>query len=287
MKMRILLAAAAVSALAVASPANATGYGGGCDSAFWCDPGDPGGNGSGDYSWSVDYDNDIDTSLKTSAEFHKRTGILGGALLLGLITVDSAAVAIHDPKQILEGNDIRTDSDNRVSDVDVRGSGNVGSNVAAGTLNQQMNSAAIAISEDADTRAYGGWSEASTTSLQALTDLDYDPVARAHGGADNRVGSVTVAGSGNIGSNVAAGAFNQQSNLMTLAVATNSTMAEANAGLVQLADSIQVTLLNGDNSIGSVAVSGSGNIGSNVASGVGNQQLNSLTIASSAGGGGI
>ena len=51
----------------------------------------------------------------------------------------------------------------------------------------------------------------------------------------NTVTGGSITGDGNIGVNAAAGSFNQQSNLMTLAVATDSALAEANSGLIQTA----------------------------------------------------
>lgn len=184
---------------------------------------------------------------------------------------------------------------NTVTGLNVTATGNIGVNVAAGYYNAQLNSAALAVSDNEETDAGGGWSEASTTSLQALVFtthaaaegdlLDEDEPDNGGGGNNfrdrNTVAAITLSGSGNIGVNAAAGAFNQQSNLLTLAVANNSTLAEANTGLVQLAAANFAEQQDSQNVIGTIAVGGTGNIGLNVATGVGNQQLNSLTIASS------
>jgi len=188
---------------------------------------------------------------------------------------------------------------NTVDTFNVDSSGNVGVNLAAGYFNMQMNSAAIAVSEDTDSDASGGWAEASTTGLQSLIGVtqresigflgEDDP--EDGGGTNNfrdrnSILGATITGSGNIGVNVAAGSLNQQANLMTLATASNADLAEANAGLIQTALLSSVEQQDSINSISGLDVSGaSGNIGVNMAAGVGNQQLNSLTIAASQGGG--
>lgn len=188
---------------------------------------------------------------------------------------------------------------NTVEAFDVGGAGNIGVNLAAGYLNMQMNSAVLASSEVTDPEAAGGWAEASATSLQALVGvgqfatpgeiLDEDDPEL--GGAANNfrdrntVVGGTVGGDGNIGVNAAAGSLNQQANLMTLAVATDSALAEANAGLIQTAVFSGVQQQDSINLVGGLIVAdASGNIGVNMASGVGNQQLNSLTMAASSGG---
>lgn len=185
---------------------------------------------------------------------------------------------------------------NNIGDVAVDGAGNLGLNIAAGYHNMQMNSAALAVSSNADDDAEGGWAEASTTSLQALVGnrhaatpgeiLNEDDPEEGGGSNNfrdrNTVTGLTVAGAGNIGVNLAAGAFNQQANLMTLAVASDSALAEANAGIIQ-AGFLNVTeQQDSQNRLADVTIGGTGNIGVNMAAGVGNQQVNALTIASSA-----
>lgn len=189
---------------------------------------------------------------------------------------------------------------NTVDTFTVDSSGNVGVNLAAGYFNMQMNSASIAVSEDSNEEASGGWAEASTTGLQSLIGvaqfatpgevLDEDD-PEIGGGSNNfrdrnLVLGATITGSGNIGVNVATGSLNQQANLMTLATASNADLAEANAGLIQTALLSAVEQQDSINSISGLDVSGaSGNIGVNMAAGVGNQQMNALTIAASQGGG--
>ena len=188
---------------------------------------------------------------------------------------------------------------NTVDTFDVSGSGNIGVNLAAGYFNDQMNAASIAVSSNADPDADGGWAEASTTSLQSQlavaqfatpgTILDEDDPEQ--GGAFNNfrdrnsIMGADITGSGNIGVNAAAGSLNQQANLMTLAVANDTTLAEANAGLIQASTLSYVEQQDSINSVSGLSIDGaSGNIGVNFAAGVGNQQLNSLTIAASQGG---
>ena len=73
--------------------------------------------------------------------------------------------------------------------------------------------------------------------------------------------------------------------MMTMAVATNAVLAEANSGLIQAAVYNSVEQQDSINHVGPLSIAGaSGNIGVNMAAGVGNQQLNSLTIATSSGG---
>lgn len=187
---------------------------------------------------------------------------------------------------------------NTVDTFDLTSSGNTGINLAAGYFNMQMNSAALATSSNASEDAVGGWSEASTTSFQSLLGvsqsgaegevLDQDEPDQGGGSNNfrdrNSVLGGSVGGSGNLGVNAAAGSLNQQSNLMTLAVANDSTLAEANAGLIQASTLSFVEQQDSQNLVTGLVIDGaSGNIGVNFAAGAGNQQLNALTIASSAG----
>jgi hypothetical protein len=188
---------------------------------------------------------------------------------------------------------------NTVDNFTVDSSGNTGINLAAGYFNMQMNSATLATSSNASEEAVGGWSEASTTAFQSLLGVSQhatpgftSPGDDPEQGGDNNnfrdrnsVLGGTISGSGNIGVNAAAGSLNQQANLMTLAVANDSTLAEANAGLIQTSTLSYVEQQDSQNLVTGLVIEGaSGNVGVNFAAGVGNQQLNALTIASSAGG---
>lgn len=331
---KLLLCTAALSAF-VAVPAMASQ-----------DHGGPSLDVDVDADVDIEYDNHIDTSLETDATFFKMVGIIGGALVRGVVDVDSSAVAITDAKQLQQGvavnyreeNELNgengyvdpvfgpgwSESGNDPNDALINGvledrirvgyfapiintvdnftidtSGNTGVNLAAGYFNMQMNSATLATSSNADPDAVGGWSEASTTAFQSLLGVtqhstpgfaapEDDP---SQGGDNNNfrdrnsVLGGTITGSGNIGVNAAAGSLNQQANLMTLAVANDTTLAEANAGLIQTATLSYVEQQDSQNVVTGLIIDGaSGNVGVNFAAGVGNQQLNALTIASSAGG---
>lgn len=299
-----------------------------------------------DVEVDLEYENEIETELETDATFFKVVGMIGGALVAGLIEVDSSAVAITDAKQLQQGvavtyreeneldgengyvspvfgpgwseagndpNDDLIDGTledriragyfapivNTVDSFTVDSSGNLGVNLAAGYFNMQMNAATLATSSNADEDAIGGWSEASTTSFQSLLAVSQQatpgfstPGDDPEEGGDNnnfrdrnRVMGGTITGSGNIGVNAAAGSLNQQANLMTLAVANDSTLAEATSGLIQTSTLSFVEQQDSRNMVTGLVIDGaSGNLGVNFAAGAGNQQLNSLTIASSAGG---
>lgn len=187
---------------------------------------------------------------------------------------------------------------NTINPADVSGTGNIGLNMAAGYFNMQMNSASLAVSSNSDAEANGGWAEASTTSFQSALgvrqqatpgDVLNEDDPESGGGANNfrdrnTVLGGTISGAGNLGVNAAAGSFNQQANLMTLAVATDATLAEANAALIQTSLLSSAEQQDSINFVDGGAISGSGNIGVNLASGVGNQQLNALTVATSSAG---
>src|SRR5690606_29084495 len=301
----------------------------------------------------IDYYNDLDARISIDVEYDKDVALLGGALLGGIVLVDSSGVALVDSKQVLSGNDVNfreenwiagsngyvaegfgpgqeqdntwadgdpPDSFDRGADTDqieagyfvpvintvdalaVSGvTGNVGANFAAGYQNQQQNSAALASSnfdpgalEDGGVDVFGGWAEASTMALQALEGNSYAPLGEdALRDEDefndyrdrNTVAGGAVGGDGNIGVNAAAGAFNQQQNLLSVAVASEASLAEANSGVFQNASLNGTTVVDAVNYIGTITITGAGNIGVNAASGVGNQQVNSLTIAASSAGG--
>lgn len=188
---------------------------------------------------------------------------------------------------------------NTVNPFDVNGSGNIGVNAASGWYNQQANVATLAVAtasgQDDNNDGIadaGGWAEASTTGLQRLDGtlygratgtLEEDEEGRGGGGNNFRERNTatlgTIGGTGNIGVNAAAGAFNQQANIMTLAVANDSALAEANAGVWQASALNRAEIQDSINVVDIGVVGGAGNIGVNIASGVGNQQHNSLTAA--------
>ena len=242
-------------------------------------------------NFSVSYSNELETSLNAESSFESEVSIDGDVTVSGYINPDSSASAINDTKQMLTDLAVEDSGTNLINPFNVSGSGNIGVNVAAGFLNDQLNSTAIAVSADNRTRASrdGGMASAHTSSFQYLTNLDYENSTPPPEGneltngtsATNTISFGTISGAGNLGVNAAAGAFNQQSNMLTLAVATDSILSQANAGLVQSASFSEIGDQAGNNTISSGAMSGTGNVGVNLAAGVGNQQLNSLTIATS------
>ncbi len=282
MKKFVLLAG--IAALA-AMPA--TAYADGRDGHGGGDRNDSSITTSFDESVSIDveYDNYLNASIDADVEYDKKLALFGGAVVRGYINVNSSAVAISDPKQIIEANTVKTPGSNANSSFigNVDGKGNIGVNSAAGNLNQQANIASIASApgggnNDKDSRSNdrdgnSGWAEATTVSLQKVLGNSY------YGGGVNSSNVNNVSGFGNIGVNSAAGAFNAQENVLTMAVVKDGALAEANSGLLQTTYDNSVELSAGANNSNIGHVGGEGNIGVNSASGVGNIQSNILTIA--------
>lgn len=251
-----------------------------------------------DVDTSLTLDNNIDTSIVTDVDFESDVDLRGDVWIHGDIDVDAAAVAVSDGKQVIDGNMVifdepteeEPDSEvtNRAGPVDVAADGNVGVNTAAGQYNSQANIATIAVAtggEEDLTEEAGGMAQASTTGYQSLTATYYGPEFDDPGQDpyedDNRALVGDLAGDGNIHVNSAAGAFNSQQNIMTMAVATDASLAQASAGVVQYNSGNMVILNESLNVADAGLISGAGNIHVNAAAGVGNQQHNSLTIAAS------
>jgi hypothetical protein len=247
-----------------------------------------------DLNASLTFNNNIDTSLVTSSELDADIDIDGDINIDGDIDVDAAAIAVGDTKQITNGlevlyhepdEDDAAGSTNTADSAGVDADGNVGVNSAAGFYNSQSNVATIAVAtggENMDAADSGGAAHANTTAAQSLTGTFYGPADEDQDHDDtNMATSGAVMGDGNIGFNSAAGAFNQQQNVMTLAVATDSALAQATAGVVQYNDGNMVWVNDSVNMADAGMVMGAGNIHVNSAAGVGNQQHNSLTVAAS------
>lgn len=253
---------------------------------------------------TVTFNNAI-SSTTSSAETHATDTTLAVDVTgTGNIEVDSAATANSDDKQVIEGNTVDflrglNDEDgtvaangvvtNTTDTVDVEGAnGNVAVNAATGYFNAQSNVGTIGVVTSASpVDENGAWGKANTTAWQSLNDTSYGAVATGNGEnalaasfMDSNAASVgDVDGAGNIGINSAAGAFNGQQNIMTLAVATNSSLANATAGVIQSSTGNAVRLNDSDNTVNLGAISGDGNIAINTAAGVGNLQHNSLTVS--------
>ena len=282
MKKCYLLTAVAASALMAAAPALAE------DS--------PSSSGNLLYLGYISQD---EMNIETDVSFETEINLEGTINVHGDITADSAASAANSSQQNLGEGDgggdnaslaVEDSGSNQVPAFNVGGSGNVGVNIAAGFANEQANSAVMAVSADNRTAALGGSAAAATESLQSIQSTGYEnnepgdsESSAEQPSAINNLAVGTIAGNGNIGVNAAAGTFNQQANLMTLAVASDSVLAHASAGLVQTSYGNEIGDQTGPNTVnaGNIGAGSSGNIGVNLAAGVGNQQVNSLTIATS------
>jgi len=159
-------------------------------------------------------------------------------------------------------------------------SGNIGANIAAGALNQQDNTTAIATYTDTANNpdfASAGFGVDQTNQWSAMLDNNVTDTSVING-------SVGEGASGNIGVNMAAGAENQQANGLALArVASNYAMGSATAPVMQsVAYEGGATSCSSYNAglEGASFEGATGNIGVNVAAGNGNQQANVLAIAS-------
>ncbi len=155
----------------------------------------------------------------------------GGALILGLIKVDSLGMAVIDQEQEVEdnySNHDRTDNSATISNSALRGaSGNIATNVSAGSDNAQSNAAALAA---ADERFAFGSADA-----EVFVDQESDNNVSVFTGTLNTASMSNNAlrgASGNIGVNVAAGAANVQANSFAGAVASGS-MGEATVSVSQ------------------------------------------------------
>lgn len=254
----------------------------------------------------VQYNNEVDTRVITYDRQRSDVELVGTVRVNGRVEVDSSANAVSDLKQNILANEVDTDDfvdfdgdpvllegrNNNDSEVtDVSTDGNVGINSAAGYNNAQANLGTIAaVDSDSEDEDAGGMARANTTAWQltagnAYTDsntsLDDDGFI-----ARNNSSVSDISGDGNIGINSAAGAFNAQANVMTIATASNATLADASAGVLQTIAFNETEVYRQFNNSSVSAISGSGNVGINSAAGFGNSQFNSLTIAASAGGGG-
>ena len=251
---------------------------------------------------TITYNNNIDTSIVTDVSFVSDVTMMGDITVSGDVEVDAAATAVSDVKQITNGVAVVYEEDDEDDDLDgatgdreagatnqadagdVDVAGNAGVNAAAGYYNSQANVATIAVASGGENEAdedSGGMSTANTTSAQSLTGT---VVGGADGGDSreaNRATSGQLRDDGNVGVNSAAGAFNQQANIMTLAVATDSALAQASAGVVQFNNGNVAFVNDASNIADASGAFGSGNIAANVAAGTGNQQHNSLTVAAS------
>ncbi len=108
MKKLILLAGIAALAMPVSAYATDDSYDGGCRGDY-CD-GDGGFRSSGSFSEKtkvdIDYENDLDASIDVDVEYDKHLSLYGRAYVHGNINVNSSAVAVSDPKLVVEKNEV-------------------------------------------------------------------------------------------------------------------------------------------------------------------------------------
>src|SRR5690606_39091528 len=96
-KLRLLGGAAAVALLTMSSASFAQENGGAVDDV------------------DIDYYNDLDARISIDVEYDKDVALLGGALLGGIVLVDSSGVALVDSKQVLSGNDVNFREENWIA----------------------------------------------------------------------------------------------------------------------------------------------------------------------------
>ncbi len=220
-----------------------------------------------------------------------------------------AAEATVEDTQTLTGNNVSNEgTENTASSTSSAdgATGNVGVNVAAGTINQQANAAALA-SEDA--ALVLGTATASTTVTQTIEANG--PLGNIANPSEATLSGTLGDSSGNVGVNVAAGTFNQQKNDLAAASVTinddevaasalaSSSATQSISGQTILNESAAddgtftfgpAVTLDAEGTLGTVHVTNiatmdgslsgaTGNVGANVVAGSGNQQSNSLAIA--------
>lgn len=150
--------------------------------------------------------------------------------------------------------------------------GNLNVNQAAGDLQQQANTRAIAIGTDAS----------ATTRINQKLRTQVDPAMNARSSIQ---GNAFSNGNGALGVNQSAGAANQQANAMRLTISAqplsmdDSALSQQNVALVKGSDSAGPTLGNRQVNTDDQAFTGSrGLIQLNQSAGVGNRMGNTLSV---------
>ncbi|MBK3455848.1 MULTISPECIES: hypothetical protein [Pseudomonas] len=184
-------------------------------------------------------------------------------------------------------DDTKTNNDASANQSLNNSDGNLGANVAAGSGNQQDNSAAITSSAAKDALAVFAIVDVEQTSKDnKFTNKGTQNDASLNNSANNS--------SGNVGVNVTAGQGNQQKNNLAIVTSDGKNIG---AAAVTSQESLNNTFLNtasagkgygnwgktyvnNDASINHSGNNASGNIGINVSAGSGNQQSNSLSLGS-------
>jgi hypothetical protein len=272
---------------------------------------------------SMAYAGDDGQGSGTSVKITKRISlssninINGDPYVSGNININAAAVALSQATQSSSNNWVTNDaavvnSSNISGDVGNSASGNVGVNQAAGDLNAQGNSAAIAAagtasSSDDASFAFGcdkgsdcgtGPGSSSAGGMADAETFAHQSLSGAHTTNQGTTNNTNISGdafdgvSGNVGVNQASGDNNEQLNQLAAATTSNNVYALATSTLDQEWSGNKVSndpydefcfyqqnTSNNANLSGDVLSGASGNIGLNQASGTGNLQSNSLSMA--------
>ena len=248
------------------------------------------------YDEDVDvfYSNDVNVDIDKFVSVRKAVDYAGTVMIEGMITADSAALALIDNKQIVNNAlvsqtgvaaDPAVVGDKGTSHVNeanannqsvVNAAGNVGVNVSAGDLNLQKNATALSVIAGVS----AGTSDAEIFSVQkgVLNEVRNSGVVN-----DSDLGNAVNDLSGNVGVNLATGVANIQKNATALSnVRGNAVLSDATSAILQESSHMltsNTTVSNTANLVGSV-INVTGNVGVNVTAGNGNIQGNSLSIAS-------
>jgi hypothetical protein len=259
------------------------------------------------------------TSVKITKKISLSSNINvnGNPYVNGNINIDAAAIALSQATQSSSNNSVTNDaavvnSSNISGDVGNSASGNVGVNQAAGDLNAQGNSAAIAAGGTATSTsddaafAFGcddgnGCGKDPGSSAGGMADAEtfaHQSLSGAHTTNQGTTNNTNISGdafdtvSGNVGVNQASGDNNEQLNQLAAATTSNNVYALATSTLDQEWSGNKVSndpydefcfyqqnTSNSANLSGDVLSGATGNIGLNQASGTGNLQSNSLSMA--------
>jgi len=181
-------------------------------------------------------------------------------------------IALLVSGNVLAAGGISADNSAVINGSGVGYEGNLSINQAAGDVQQQANTRAIAIGTDAS----------ATTRINQKLRTQVDPAMNARSSIQ---GNAFSNGNGALGVNQSAGAANQQANAMRLTISAqplsmdDSALSQQNVALVKGSDSAGPTLGNRQVNTDDQAFTGSrGLIQLNQSAGVGNRMGNTLSV---------
>ncbi|MGY4495950.1 adhesin [Pseudomonas sp. TE3610] len=181
-------------------------------------------------------------------------------------------IALLVSGNVLAAGGISADNSAVINGSGVGYEGNLSINQAAGDVQQQANTRAIAIGTDAS----------ATTRINQKLRTQVDPAMNARSSIQ---GNAFSNGNGALGVNQSAGAANQQANAMRLTISAqplsmdDSALSQQNVALVKGSDSAGPTLGNHQVNTDDQAFTGSrGLIQLNQSAGVGNRMGNTLSV---------